>query len=200
MSSHWSRSLPLLLTCLIAGLIWMLNRAAELPQDLPVISAQEPDLMTGKTQVRRFDPQGNLVSTLLANEARHLPQDDTMLFEQPRLVQTKPGMPAMTLAGERARTVNRAAEVWLYGAVEMRRAPDAKNPELVIRTRDMHVNTETQVARSSAPVTAEMGAHRARAVGFVADNRNETLQLLSQVSMTYVPNKASAGARPRLLP
>lgn len=200
MSSRLTRLLPLFLTCLIAGLIWMLNRAAELPQERPAFSAREPDLMTGKAQIKRFDPQGNLVSTLLADEARHLPQDDTMLFERPILVQTKPGMPRMTLTGERAKTINRATDVWLFGAVEMRRAPDAKNPELVIRTRDMHVNTETQIARSSELVTAEMGAHRARAVGFVADNRNETLQLLSQVSMTYVPNKANVGARSRLLP
>lgn len=200
MSSRLTRLLPLLLTCLIAGLIWALNRAAELPLDRPVFSAQMPDLVAEKALVRRFDPQGNLVSTLEAPEARHLPQDDTMLFERPTLVQTKLGQPRMTLVGERAKTVNHAADVWLYGAVELRRAPDAKNPELVIRTRDMHVNTETQIARSSALVTAEMGAHRARAVGFVADNRNETLQLLSQVSMTYVPNKANAGARSRLLP
>lgn len=200
MSSRLTRLLPLLLTCLIAGLIWVLNMAAEMPLERPVFSAQLPDLIAEKALVRRYDLQGNLISKLEATEARHLPQDDTMLFELPVLVQTKPGQPKMTLLGERAKTVNHAADVWLYGAVELRRAPDASHPEIVIRTRDLHVNTETQVARSSAQVTAEMGANRARAVGFIADNRNETLQLLSQVSMTYVPNKANAGARPRLLP
>ena len=200
MPSRLTRLLPLLLTFLIGVLIWVLNRAADLPLERPVISAQLPDLVAEKAQVRRFDVHGNLVSVLVATEARHVPQDDTMLFERPHLVQTKPGVPQMTLIGEQAKTINRAADIWLYGSVEMRRAPDGKYPELVIRTRDMHVNTDTQVARSSALVTAEMGANRARAVGFVADNRNETLQLLSQVSMTYVPNKTNAGVRPRLLP
>ncbi len=200
MSSRQTHWLPLLLSLLIAGLIWMLNRAAELPQQRAAFSAQMPDLFAEKARVQRFDAQGDLVSTLMAPEVRHLPQDDTMLFERPTLIQTKPGTPKMTLVGERARTINHAEELWLYGAVEMRRAPDAKHPELVIRTRDMYINTKTEIARSSAPVTAEMGAQRAYSVGFVADNRNETLQLLSQVSMTYVPNKANAGARTRLLP
>lgn len=200
MSTRWAYWMPVLLSLVVGGLVWALNWAAAVPTERKEFSPQLPDMFVDRVQVRRFDPQGRLVSQLTASSARHVPQADTMWFEAPRLLQTRPGMPTLTLIGEQAKTEQRAAEVWFYGAVEMRRAADAKHAELLILTRDMYVHNETQIARSSAPVTAEMGSHRARAIGFVADNRNETLQLLSQVSMTYVPNKANAGTAPRRLP
>lgn len=200
MSFRWAQMLPLLWAGMIGVLIALLNWATELPPEPASVSAQTPDLLLREVQSWRFDARGDLASVLIARTAKHLPQDDTMLFEQPRLTQNRPGSSQLNVSGEQAKTIHRAADVWFYGAVEMHRAADARQPELVIRTRDMHVNTDTQVARSSAPVTAEMGAHRLRAVGFVADHRNETLQLLSQVSMTYVPNKASSATRSRLLP
>lgn len=195
-----TRLMPLFLAVLLGGMIWLLNRAAAVPPESRALAPNLPDLIADTVLVQRFDAQGHLVSVLKATEAKHLPQDDTMLFEQPSLEQKKPDQPWMTLTGERAKAIHSGAEVWFYGDVEMRRAADAKNPPLVIFTRDMYVDTEKQLARSSALVTAEMGAHRARAVGFVADNRKETLELLSQVSMTYVPNKSIDGHRSRVLP
>lgn len=200
MRAFLTRSMPLVLIALLVGLIWLLNRATLLPADMHEPSPNLPDLVVKNAQARRFDLQGNLVTQLTATAAQHLPQDDTMLFENIRLEQSRPGEPKMTVTGESAKTIHRAEEVWLYGKVEMHRAADKTNPELVIRTRDMHVNTETQVARSSAPMTAEMGPQSAQAVGFVADNRNETLELLSQVRITYVPKKSADSAPSRLLP
>lgn len=195
-----TRLMPLFLAALLGGMIWLLNRAAEAPADVRVIAPDQPDLIAQAVQVQRFDVQGRLVSILKATEAKHLPQEDTMLFERPSLEQKQPGQPWMMLTGERAKTIHSGAEVWFEGDVEMRRAADANNPPLVILTSDMYVDTEKQLARSSALVTAEMGSHRARAVGFVADNRKETLELLSQVSMTYVPNKSVSSSSSSLLP
>lgn len=200
MTARLTRWMPILLAALLGGLIWLLNRATDLPEAVRASVPTRPDLLAESVRVQRFDEQGNLVSVLTATQARHLPQDDTMFFEQPQLEQTKPGQPKLRLTGEQAKAINRATEVWFYGAVEMRREPDGRNAELVIRTRDMYVDTQKQIARSSAPVAADMGAHRARAVGFVANNREESLELLSQVSMTYVPNKRNDGARRSVQP
>ncbi len=200
MSFQLTRWMPLLLAALLGGLIWVLNRAAELPAAERPPEPHLPDLVVELARAKRYDDRGQLVSVLTASEARHLPQDDTMLFERPRLEQTRPGQPAQVVIGERARAIHGASEVWLYGQVEMRRAASGNNPELVILTSEMHVDSEKQIARSSAPVTAQMGAHRARATGFVADNREQTLELLSQVSMTYVPNQRTDRTRPGVQP
>ncbi|MBS1156945.1 MAG: lptC [Proteobacteria bacterium] len=200
MSSWLTRLMPLLLAAALGGLVWLLNWAVEIPNEARAPAANLPDLIAERARLQRYDQQGLRVTVLTASRVQHIPQDDTMLFDQPWLEQTKPGLPKITVFSDRAKTIQRASELWLFGQVEMRRAADGKNAELAIHTRDMHVDTETQVARSSAPVTAEMGLNRARAVGFVADNKNETLELLSQVSMTYVPQKRTDGARTSVQP
>lgn len=200
MSSWLTRLMPLLLAAALGSLVWLLNWAVEIPNEARAPAANLPDLVAEMARLQRYDQQGLRVTVLTASKAQHIPQDDTMLFDRPWLEQTKPGQPKITVYSDSARTIQRASELWLYGQVEMRRAADGKNAELAIHTYDMHVDTETQVARSSAPVTAEMGPNRARAVGFVADNKNETLELLSQVSMTYVPQKNIDGARTRVQP
>lgn len=200
MSSSLTRMMPLLLGLVLGVLIWALDRAAEPPAQRHPLSATLPDMVVQAAEMRHYDVQGRLQSVLTSPEARHLPQDDTMLFDSPRLEQTRPGEPKITVTGENAKTLRRASEVWLYGNVEMRRVADGKNNELVVHTRDMWVDTQNQIARSKSPVSAEMGLHRAKAVGFVANNRQQTLQLLSQVSMTYVPNKRTDDARVRVQP
>ncbi len=200
MPSSLTRMMPLLLGLLLGVLIWMLDRAAEPPAEQHMLSAALPDMVVQTAEMRHYGAQGQLLSVLTSPEARHLPQDDTMLFDSPRLEQSRPGEPKIIVTSESAKTLRRASDVWLYGNVEMRRAADAKNNELVVHTRDMWVDTQSQIVRSKSPVSAEMGSHRAKAVGFVANNRQQTLQLLSQVSMTYVPNKRTDNARIRVQP
>lgn len=195
-----TRFMPLFFAVLLGGLIWVLNRAADLPENGYVPSPTLPDLIVENAQVRRFDQSGRLSTLVVASAAKHVPQDDTMLFDTLRLEQTKPGQAKIVVTGEQAKSIERGSEVWFMGKVEMRRAPFQGQPEFVLRTRDVHVDTETQIARSDALMTAEMGLQRMRATGFMVDNLNEKIELNSKVSMIYVPNKSVAGARRRLLP
>lgn len=197
---YLTRFMPLFFAVLLGGLIWVLNRAADLPENGYIPSPTLPDLIVENVQVRRFDQDGHLATLVEASAAKHVPQDDTMLFDTLRLEQTKPGQAKIVVTGEQAKSIERGSEVWFMGKVEMRRAPFQGQPEFVLRTRDVHVDTETQIARSDALMTAEMGPQRMRATGFMVDNLNEKIELNSKVSMIYVPNKSVAGARRRLLP
>lgn len=200
MRSRFGQWMPVLLIALLSGLIWLLNQATQLPLSVRQVPPNVPDLIVTNVQAHRFDEQGHLLTQISAARAKHLAQDDTMWFEEMRLSQNQVGMPALSVAGESAKTVHKAHEVWFYGQVKMQRAATADKPELIVNTRDLYVDTQKRIAKSSAPVTAEMGLQRARAVGFVVDERKETLELLSQVSMTYVPKKTTGHAGHRVLP
>lgn len=195
-----TRFMPLLFAALLGGLIWVLNRAADIPENGYTPSPTLPDLIVENAQVRRFDQTGHLSTLVVASAATHVPQDDTMLFETLQLEQTKPGQAKVVVTSERAKSIERGSEVWFMGKVEMRRAPFQEQSEFVLRTTDVHVDTEAQIARSDARMTAEMGPQRMRATGFMVDNLNKKIELNSQVSMTYVPNKSVAGSRRHLLP
>ncbi|WP_157669526.1 LPS export ABC transporter periplasmic protein LptC [Chitinibacter sp. GC72] len=181
-----------MLLLLVAALIWGLSRAAIDVVAQKAVSPDSPDMITQRGVLVRFDEQGLKRSELIAAEVRHIQQQDTMLFEQPKLIQTEPGKPVMTVTGERGKSILKASQVWFYGQTRLERAPFNGQAALLIRSRDIWLDQASQQASSNAPVVADMGPHHAEAVGFVADNNAQTLILKSKVKMTYVPTARTA--------
>ncbi|WP_410498555.1 LPS export ABC transporter periplasmic protein LptC [Chitinibacter sp. S2-10] len=185
-------ALPLVLLLLIGALIWGLSRAA-----IDVVMQKEsdptqPDMHIKYGVLQRFDEQGIKRSELIASEMTHTREQDTLLFSQPKLVQTEAGKPTVTVVGVRGKSIFKGSQVWIYDDVELRRAPFDGQAELILRTRDIWIDQQSQQAHSEASVVADMGPHHAQAVGFIADNKVQTLFLKSQVKMTYVPTARTA--------
>ena len=187
--------LPLLLLVIVGSLIWVLSRVATnlaLPNR---VDLNAPDLIANEGTLVRFDEAGLKRSHLVASRVTHVPAEDTMLFEAPILTQTQVGKPTIVVVGTRARSIHKASETWFYEATQLRRAPYANNAELIIDGRDIWIDGNAEIAKSEQFVTAKMGQSHAEAVGFVANNRLETLELKSKVKMTYVPTPRPAAPR-----
>jgi LPS export ABC transporter protein LptC len=180
---------------MVGSLIWVLSRVATNLVAPNRIDLNAPDLIAHEAVLVRFDEAGLKRSRMLASQVTHVPAQDTMLFEVPVLTQTQIGRPTIVVLGTRARSVHKASETWFYDATQLRRAPYAGNPELIIDGRDIWVDGNAEIARSSQFVTAKMGLSHAEAVGFEANNKLETLELKSKVRMTYVPTARPAAAR-----
>ncbi|WP_084414432.1 LPS export ABC transporter periplasmic protein LptC [Chitinibacter tainanensis] len=185
-------ALPLVLLLLVGALIWGLSRAAIQTVITVEADPNTPDMIVNLAVLQRFDEQGQIRSTLIAQEVKHLRANDTLLFKQPKLTQTEPGKPNIVVTGVRAKTTNKASQVWFEDATELRRAAFGQQAELVVRSSDVFYDQATSIARASTPVVADMGPHHAEAVGFIADNAQQTLNLLSKVRMTYVPTARAA--------
>lgn len=188
-----------MLLLLVGALIWSLSRVA---MDAAVEQKTDPnlpDLFATQGVLLRYDEMGSKRSELIASEVTHIPAQDTMLFTQPKLIQTEPGKPTITVVGVRGKSILKASQVWFYDETTLRRAPFGEQAELIMHGRDIRIDQATQQAHSEAPVVADMGPHHAEAVGFVADNVAQTLVLKSQVKMTYVPTARTAlvGSAPR---
>lgn len=182
----------MMLLLLVAALILGLSRAAIDMVSTKKIDPNTPDMITQRGVLERFDVTGLKRSELIASEVRHFRADDTLLFTEPRLVQTDPGKPVITVTGVRGKSIFKASQVWFYDQVHLRRAPFGQQAELIIHSSDVFLNQATHQASSDAPVVADMGPHHAEAVGFVADNNAQTLLLKSKVKMTYVPTARAA--------
>lgn len=78
-------------------------------------------------------------------------------------------------------------QVELEGDVIMRGERDGEPHEAVVETDRLILDTETQRARTDAPVTLAFGLYRLAAVGLEADLTAETLRLESAVSGRFVP-------------
>ncbi|QZA80522.1 LPS export ABC transporter periplasmic protein LptC [Deefgea piscis] len=188
--------LPLLLLLLVGSLIWALSRVATnltVPQRLDL---NAPDLIADEGVLWRYDEAGIKRSQLIASRVTHVPLQDTMLYEKPMLTQTDASKPTVVVIGTRAKSIHKGSETWFYEATQLRRAPFEGNPELIINGRDIWIDGQAEVAKSDQFVTADMGKNHAEAVGFVANNKLQTLELKSQVKMTYVPTPRPAAVRP----
>lgn len=185
--SFLARLLSFGILLLLAALIWVLDRAAELPDDAKGSDLSKSDFVAERIAASRFGPNGVQVMSLSASGVRHIPLNDTTQFIETRLVLDQPGEPRVQVLARQAHTLQRGAEVWLSGDVELRRAGDVRYEPLRVTTREIYVDTQKRIARSSAPVEIQLGKSRASAVGFVADAAKQSVELKSKVRMTYVP-------------
>lgn len=185
--------LPLLLASVLAVLVYLLNQFSVVPFDQRRGAVQEADLLASSATLVRLNVKGQAVSRLTASAVQHVPLDDVMLFDAPVLRQTEPGKPNFTVVGDRARTIHRGDEAWFYGSVVLTRDATADGgAELVVRGSEIWLDRQKEMAGSAKFITADQGPHHVEAVGFIADHRQQTLELLSKVKMTYVPTARAA--------
>lgn len=71
--------------------------------------------------------------------------------------------------------------------VEMRQKNSS--PAIIIRTQDMMIQTETQVASTRSGVELTRGESRLLSKGMIFDNRSSELELLSDVKGYYLPDE-----------
>jgi lipopolysaccharide export system protein LptC len=177
---------------MVGALILALSRAAIGLVETARVDPNLPDMIAQQGVLVRYDEVGIKRSELIASEVTHIPAQDTMLFTKPKLVQTEPGKPTITVIGVRGKSILKASQVWFYDVTELRRAPFGEQAELIVHGRDVKIDQATQEAQSDQFVVADMGPHHVEAVGFIANNAAQTLVFKSKVKMTYVPTARNA--------
>ncbi len=177
---------------MVGSLIWILSQVATNLGEPKRTNLSTPDLIAQEGVLLRFDELGLKRSRMVASEIKHIPEQDTMLFEKPVLTQTQTGKPTIVVVGTRARSVRKAAETWFYDATQLRRAPYANNAELIIDGRDIWLDSNAEIAKSTQFVKVKTGLNHSEGVGFEVNNKLETFELKSQVKMTYVPTARPA--------
>ena len=97
-----TRLFPLLLMLALAGLTFWLERTVREEEGVhPSLRRHDPDYIVDNLTHTRFNAQGVAESTLAAAKMLHYPDDDSTDLVAPRLVQTKPNEPRMTVTADR---------------------------------------------------------------------------------------------------
>ena len=109
-----TRMFPLVLMLALAGLTFWLERTVREEEGLhPSLRRHDPDYVVDNLMHTRFNIQGLVESTLAAAKMLHYPDDDSTDLVTPRLVQTKPNEPRVTLTADRGTLSQDDAEVFL---------------------------------------------------------------------------------------
>src|SRR6188508_2335791 len=80
---------------------WLERTVREEEGAHPSLRRHDPDYIIDNLNHTRFNAQGAIESTLVAAKMLHYPDDETTDLGAPRVEQTKPGEPRVTVTADR---------------------------------------------------------------------------------------------------
>ncbi len=169
-----------------------LERVTRIDEPAAERAAQSgPDFVAERTRVVGFGENGAQRYELVADRLAHFPQGDVTRLEQPRLLMLSEGS-ATRITAAQAEVSPGGERVDLSGAVRVRRAATAGQPELALDSETLTVWPDSHRARSDTPVRLTRAGSRADALGLRADNLFGTLELVGQVRVHMPRRQGSA--------
>lgn len=183
-----TRLFPLLLMLALALLTFWLEQTVREGEGLhPSLRRHDPDYVVENLSIARFNKDGILESTLAAAKMIHYPDDDSTELLAPRVVQTKPNEPRMTLTAERGALSQDGEELFLYGDVLLVREGDAERAETRMRTSFLHVVRARSLVRTDREILITGRDRVLSARGMEYDNESRELHLRERVRGRFEP-------------
>ena len=156
--------LPMLLMAVLALGSWWLARNTPVKVEAAPVQAQrqDPDYFLTQFSVKSFDPQGQLMSEVWGQKARHLPATDTLEIDAARFSSLRNAR-LTNGQGDRAYSNGDGSEVQLVGNALVVRAAsqDAAGrelPRMEFRGEFLHAFLRTEEVKSHKPVVMQRGA------------------------------------------
>ncbi|MBS7808668.1 LPS export ABC transporter periplasmic protein LptC [Variovorax sp. PCZ-1] len=179
--------LPMALMGVLALGSWWLARntpvtVATAPQQ---IQRQEPDYFLTKFSVKSFDPQGQLMSEVWGEKARHFPATDILEVDAARFRSLRSAR-VIFGQGDRAYSNGDGSEVQLVGnALVIREAalgPQGRQlPRMEFRGEFLHAFLRTEEVKSHKPVTMLRGSDQFSGDAMLYNKIDGTVQLDGRV-------------------
>lgn len=191
---------PLLVVGLLAGMSYWLELASRVPPGKDDgKSRHDPDYIVEKFEVRRFDPQGNLQHTVVADLMRHYPDDDTTVVLAPRLTYHR--APPTQIAAREAHVSSKGEHVELIDDVRVTRVGQAGKPDTELTTARLDAWPDDEIARTDRPVTIKQGQTHVDGSGLSVDNKTSIYVLEGPVrGVFFRDGGAPARAQPAVTP
>ncbi len=179
---------PLVMLLLLAALTFWLNRVIE--GDNPRgPQRHDPDYWVERFEVRRFDFEGKLQHTIVADKLLHYPDDDTTIVTAPHITYHK--QPPSEIFARMAYIGRDGREIDLVDDVRVIRQSAAGNsPPTVLETRTLKVFPDDEKGRTGDPVAITQGKSVLKGNGGLElDNRSGISVLRGRVTGTLYRNR-----------
>lgn len=148
-----TRLFPLALMLALAGLtFWLEQMVRQEEGPHPSLRRHDPDYIVENLKYVRYDLGGKVVSTLAAAKMLHYPDDDSTELVAPRVVQSRPNEPRMTVSADRGMLSQDGEEVFLYDNVVLLREAGATGPESRMQTSFLHIVQSHSIIRTDREI------------------------------------------------
>ena len=187
MKDRFASLFPLAMLILLAALTFWLNRVIQ--GDNPRgPQRHDPDYWVERFEVRRFNLDGKLQHTLIADKLMHYPDDDTTIISAPRI--TYHQLPPTEVSARTAYVGRDGKEIDLVDTVRVTRQPSTAGASAtVLETRALTVFPDEERARGRDPVVITQGRSVLHGTGLDVDNRTGMTVLHGRVTGTLHRNR-----------
>ena len=182
------RFLPLTIAALLAlGTWWLADQQRRSYTEPTPTSPTNPDFIVEQANMARIGADGVAETLVSADRLVHYAQDDRSVLDNPRVLQTRPDQPPITVTARSGVSVRQAEEVQLMGDVHLTRAATPDAPSLDIRTERLTLRPDDAQAFTDAPVRIVQGDSVLTGVGMDFDNSFRTLEVRERVRAQFQP-------------
>ncbi|MCK9989488.1 MAG: LPS export ABC transporter periplasmic protein LptC [Rugosibacter sp.] len=177
---------PLLIMALLAGLTYWLNQFI-LADGKPRAMRHDPDYIISNFNVRRFDSNGQLQHSLIADKMTHYPDDDTSIVVNPHLINHR--QPQTDIFAQQALVGKESKEVDFINDVRVVRQGTAAKPiATVMETRLLKVFPDDETAYTLTPATITQGKSVVQGSHLEVNNKTGISVLHGRVTGTLYRN------------
>lgn len=178
---------PLFMLLLLAALTFWLSRVIH--SDAPRGPLRhDPDYWAEGVELRRFDINGKLQHTLIAEKLLHYPDDDTTIVTKPQLNYHR--QPPVEIAARMAYIGRDGKEIDLVDDVKVtRHAAKGEAPSTTLDTKTLKIFPDEEKGSTGDPVTITRGSSVMHGSGLEIDNSTGITVLHGRVSGTIHSNR-----------
>jgi lipopolysaccharide export system protein LptC len=152
----------------------------------------EPDYIVENFSFVRMSEAGQPRYVISGERLAHRPVDNTSDIEKPVVQALSTDHPHMTMTSQRAHVSQNQNQIDLTGDVDIRRPGSDKSQPLHITTEFLTLLPDEEIARTGKPIRMTMGSATVDAVGMVANNATQQIQLGGRGRATYPPRQPPA--------
>jgi len=185
-----TRLFPLLLMIALALLtFWLEQIVRKDAGPHPSLQRHDPDYIVDRMSLVRYDADGRVEATLVATKMIHYPDDDSTELIAPRMVQSKPNEPRVTVTANRGALSQDGEDVFLYDNVLLVRDGTADSPEARMRTEFLHVVRARSLVRTDRDIVISEDGRMLSGRGMEYYNDSRQVFLRERVRGRFEPKK-----------
>lgn len=180
-----TRLFPLGIMLALAAITFYLDRAVNDDDSHPSLRRHDPDYIVVNFTTTTYNRAGAPESTLSASRMLHFPDDDTTELSEPRVVQTKPDEPKMTVRAARGKLSRDGEDIFLYDNVVLHREAGAGKGPATLTTEYLQVTRDRSIARTDREVKITEEGRSLTGRGMEYNNETRHFSLQSDVRGRY---------------
>lgn len=192
---RWHTLYPVVMIGLLAALTLWLNRAMTFePARHDDKLRHDPDYIVDNLNGKRFDAQGKLQYSLVADHMVHYADDESTELINPRVLHLGRGTP-LRVSASHADLSKDGKVVTLTDNVRLVRDATKDKPQMTLSTTTLTVLPDDEFASTAAPVTITHGSSVLHGTGFEYNNITAVAALKANVRGVLQPRTANAATK-----